>query len=557
MFGQLLIVRIRAAEKALREGRLDEAFRLAMTADLREHRRGKAVLSELGGKFLERAREHYRADRFSEALVDLDRADAGAVKGEEVDLKNQVAELRKFVQTVAAETNRNDTSRRRRIDEAVRRIEDGSLAAGRRILDEASAGDGAAAKVREAADRRHTEVREVIAQAETALAAGQFAAATDRVRRAKAMDAHAVEVIRLESELCGRVLSSARAALVEGKLARAESELACLGDVGKTMPARREIADILALTREAARHLADGRYGEVRRCAMSVARLLPEAKWVEATIEQVRQMEELHAGLSSGPLGEKTNGGHGPPYEPTPLNPPLERREARLGAPGRGSLDETVMVPKSDAAKRNAKIGAAQAPARPTEKLLLLVDGGGSFLLVRGSAASVGRAAAEHPADVPIFSDLAERHVNVTRVEDDYFAFATKEIEIAGKKTLHTLLRDGDRVVLGRKAKFTFRLPSRRSATAVLELSDTTKMPNDVRRVILFDRAAMIGVGPTAHIPCRHAGGPLILYERNGAFWVRRQDDGHVDTAAKELPIGETVEVGGVSMVIRPWTMKA
>jgi hypothetical protein len=29
-----------------------------------------------------------------------------------------------------------------------------------------------------------------------------------------------------------------------------------------------------------------------------------------------------------------------------------------------------------------------------------------------------------------------------------------------------------------------------------------------------------------------------------------------VDTAARELPIGETVEIGGVSMVLRPWTMK-
>lgn len=551
MFGQLLIVRIRAAEKALREGRLDEAFRLAMATDLREHRRGKAVLGELGEKFVERAREHYRADRFSEALADLDRADAGAGAGED-ELKNKVAELRKFVQTVATETNRNDNSRRRRIDEAVRRIEDGSLAAGRRILEEASAGDGAAAKVREAAERRLTEVRETIAQAQAALAAGQFAAAADRVRRAKAMDAHAVDVIRLESELCGRVLESARAALIEGKLARAQSELACLGDVGKALPARREITDVLSLAQDAARHLAAGRFAEARRCAMSVGRLMPEAKWVEATIEQVRQMEELHAQLASGPLSEKVNpGGQSPPYAT-----PDGYGSAGASPSPRGGLDETVVVPKSDTAKRNAKIGAGQAPPRPAEKLLLLVDGGGSFLLVRGSAASVGRAAADHPADVPIFSDLAERHLNVNRVEDDYFAFATKEIDIAGKKTLHTLLRDGDRVVLGRKAKFTFRIPSRRSASAVLELSDTTKMPNDVRRVILFDRAAMIGVGPTAHIPCRHAGAPLVLYERNGAFWVRRQDDGHVDTAAIELPIGETVEVAGVSMVLRPWTMK-
>lgn len=539
MFSQLLIVRIRAAEKALRDGRLDEAFRMAMAVDLREHRRGKAILGGLSEKFLDRAREHYRADRFSEALADLDRAEPGLVHCE-ADLKEKIVELRKFVQTVAMETNRNDASRRRRLDEAVRRIEDGSLAAGRRILAEASKGDAAAVQVREAADRRAAEIHELLSQAQAALTAEQFAAAANRMRRAKALDAHAIDLIRLEAELCGRVLASARAALAEGKLSRAADELACLGDLGGTLPARKELADTLGFAVQAAEHLAAARYGEAARCALCVARLLPEAHWVKATIEQVRHMEDLESKLLAGPLGEKAV---------TPIVPQGRREKG-------SALDETVALPKSAPASAKYGLGPVQSPARAAEAVLLLVDGGGSFLLVRGAAASVGRAAADHPADVPIFSDLAERHVNIARVEDDYFAFATKEIEIAGRKTVHTLLRNGDRVVLGRKAKFTFRLPSRRSATAVLELSDTTKMPNDVRRVILFDRAAMIGMGPTAHIPCRHAGGPLVLFERNGSFWVRRQDDGHVDTAAKELSIGETVEVGGVSMVLRPWTLK-
>lgn len=549
MFGQLFIVRIRAAEKALLEGRVDEAFRLAMAPDLREHKRGLAVLAGLSQKFLERAREHYRADRFSEALLDLDRAEVGAAKGDD-KLRNELIELRKFVQTVATETNRNDQSRRRRMEEAVRRIEDGSLAAGRRILEEASAGDSPAARAREVAERRLSELGEVLAQAQTALEAGQFSAAADRIRRARRMDTHAAEVIRLEAELCGRVIASAKHAMIEGKLGRAVNELACLGDVGSSLPELRELAGWLNLAKEAAGNLAGGRFAEAKRNAMGLVRLLPEARWVSTVIEQVRQMEELHAGLSAGPLGE-TMRIIGPPRSPMGNEKAGDLPGQR---PGAGPLDETIAV--SPIGRARMGIEGAQAPPKAAEKLLLLVDGGGSFLLVRGTAASVGRVAADHPADVPLFSDLAERHLNVTRVEDDYFAFATKEVEIGGRRTLHTLLRDGDRMVLGRKAKLTFRLPSRRSATAVLELSDTTKMPNDVRRVLLFDRAALIGFGPTAHIPCRHAGSPLVLYERNGSFWVRRHDDGHADTAAKELPIGETVEVGGVSMVLRPWAVK-
>jgi hypothetical protein len=108
-------------------------------------------------------------------------------------------------------------------------------------------------------------------------------------------------------------------------------------------------------------------------------------------------------------------------------------------------------------------------------------------------------------------------------------------------------------VVLGKKAKFTFRVPSRKSSTAVIELSDTTKMANDVRRVVLFQSLATIANGPTAHIYCRHAGPTLILFERDGGMWIRAKSDGHVDTQAKPLPLGEPVEIGGISFVLSPW----
>jgi hypothetical protein len=99
----------------------------------------------------------------------------------------------------------------------------------------------------------------------------------------------------------------------------------------------------------------------------------------------------------------------------------------------------------------------------------------------------------------------------------------------------------------------TFRLPSRKSPTAVLDLSDTTKMPNDVRRVVMFHQQAMVGSGASAHIRCRHAGAPMVLFERNESLWIRLRNDGHVDAEPVELPLGETVEIGGVRLVLKPW----
>ena len=150
-------------------------------------------------------------------------------------------------------------------------------------------------------------------------------------------------------------------------------------------------------------------------------------------------------------------------------------------------------------------------------------------------------------------SDIAERHANLTRVDDDYFLFASKELTVGGKSIRQALLQDGDRVVLGANAKFTFRLPSRMSATAVLDMSDTTKVPQDVRRVVVFDKLAVIGASSSAHIVCRHASPSLVLFERDDRLWVRRKDDGHVPAGAEPLELGQVLNMDGVNLVLQPW----
>ncbi len=525
MFSELLFVRLRAAEKALRDGRIDEAYRLASAPDLRANKRGAAVLAALAEKFLERARAHYRADKFTEALMDLDRADAGGV------LKNEIDELRGYVRTVAAEQQRREDSRRQRIDAAVRRIEGGSLAAGRHMLERAATNDPGAAELRRRAADRADDAARIVEQAERLLSSKQLAAAAERLRRAKSIDAHCDAVARVEARLCSSVLENARAALVKGSPGRAADELTCLGELGKALPTYRELTELLAIAREAGGRLASHEYAEARRQAMSLARRLPDATWIEPAIEQLRQLDELRTAVCAGPLGDT-----------------IEVAAAKTGGekqpPGRAaSLVETVAL----------RGGRIAAEGSLPERLLLLVDGGGSYLLLRGGQVSLGRAASDAPADVPIYSDLAERHANIAHVDDDYFLFSAKDVEVAGRKTQHELLRDGDRVVLGRKAKFTFRLPSRKSSTAVLDLSDTTKMPNDVRRVVLFHHHATVGNSPTAHVFCRHAGPTLVLFERGGSLWIRAQSDGHVDTEAQPLPLGEPVEICGVGLVLQAW----
>ena len=524
MFSQLVFVRLKAAEKALGDDRLDEAYRLATAPDLRDHPRARAVLTMLTDRFIERARAHFRSDRFAEALADLGRAEVGGAR------KDEIAELRSHVQTVAAEVERMLASQRERVEHAKRRIEGGSLAAGRKLLEEAGENDQAARRLMRQVAKRAEEVSDIVDQAEKLIEQGRLAAAAERISRAKSLDAHDQRISGVEDLLCRKVLEAARAALVSGRLSRASDELACLGNLGRSLPARRELTDLLGIALDAARSLRDGRYGEARRQAMSLGRLLPEASWIEQAVEQMRQIDDVQAALAAGPLGERIE-----------LPAEADRTTTRPA-----SRDETVGIP-----------GRARGKGDLPDRLLLLVDGGGSYLLLRGDQASIGRVACDDPPDVAIFSDLAQRHADLARVDDDYFLRAGREVEVAGRKTRQQLLRDGDRVHLGRKAKFTFRLPSRTSSTAVLDLSDTTKMPNDVRRVILLHQHATIGQGPHAHIRCVHAGSPLVLFERNGTLWLRARNNGHVDTEAVQLRLGEAVEVHGISLALEPWRIRA
>jgi len=522
MLGHLFNTRLRAAEDALRQGRLDEAYRIASAPDMRANRHGAELLARLQERLIERARERFAADRYTEALVDLDRAESAG------GASDRIVALRRQVDTVAREEARQEHSRRDRLAQARRRIEQGSLAAGGRILDAASAGDPDAARMKQAIQSRDQEASETFAQVEGLIRGGQWIPAVERLAKAKALDPYDPACLKLEAELCSRVLGAVRQSIREGRVGRARDELACMGRMGEGSPAKREIEEILGLVKQAGQSMRGGEFDAARQSVMRLGHLAPDVGWASKAAKQLSAIDEMVTALRAGPLGAFQHPG-------SPVVPARDRDPMQpAGVPA-----ETVALRKPHA-----------AGALP-DRLLLLVDGGGSFLLLRNDRVSIGRAASSRPADVPIFSDLADRHADIARVEDDYFLFSRQEAEVGGRRTRHQLLHDGDRVVLAPKAKFTFRLPSRKSSSATIDLSDTSKLPNDVRRVVLFCGTAKIGPGSDAHIGCRMARSPLVLFERDGNLWVRPEGRGRAASEAMPLEIGRSIEIDGVSMVAK------
>jgi len=412
-------------------------------------------------------------------------------------------------------------------------MEAGSLDGGKRLLADVGS-DIEAAQLREQMRRRSDDAARAAQDAVEMMTAGQWGLAAERIRRARKLDPHEASVVRVEAALCRAAMDRAGQALHQGKINRAVDELACCAGLGDSLPEMRAMARLVQWAKEGAREIGAGRYANARRIIANLTHELGGAPWLAALLGQLQSVEEIQHALRSGPLGFTS--------EPAPAG-----RNGGVNTAGeawRGS-DETMAAPH-----RSQGTGSA------ADRLLLIVDGGGSYLVLRGGMAGIGRAASENPAEIALLSDIGERHATISRMEEDYFLMAARDVEVGGHMTRHHLLRDGDRVVLGRKAKMTFRLPSRCSATAVLALSDTTKMPQDVRRVILLNRHATIGNGPTAHIICHHATGQLVLFERSGQLWLRNRNDGHAETDAHLLRFGEPVELNGVRVVLNPWQAK-
>ena len=71
----MLTLRIKQAECALADGRLDEAFEIAKTDDVRDHRRGQKLIGKLTRALAKRGWDNLAADRLHQALTDCNTAD--------------------------------------------------------------------------------------------------------------------------------------------------------------------------------------------------------------------------------------------------------------------------------------------------------------------------------------------------------------------------------------------------------------------------------------------------------------------------------------------------
>jgi tetratricopeptide (TPR) repeat protein len=529
MFSRWTFARLKAAENALNDGRMDDAYERLSAPELRDVRGARSLLSELGKALVARARLHARAGRYAESLADLDKlqaiqpldADAQALRGRAEQALHDRAGHR---------AEQNDA-----LNRAARDIKAGRLESGRLAVDRLE-DDARRDRLREELNIRMQRSEQLLEQARTSLAQGDVLTACrfwdeacSRHGRSRQSDALAAELVPACRALMDNAFRAGRLDQLRGALE------------GTT--ALRALASFLAeyerlsdLARQAAGKLACADYTGLRETLLRLRAARSDAKWLEASLKSVDELVRARSQLLSSPLGllgtslHKTAG--------------FGKAEQVADRHNGGRPEETVC--------------RGQGVALGDRPLLVLVDGTGSALLIGRDVVRLGRVGGLRGIDVPIPADIQSHHADIIRDGEDYFLVARGPARVNRRTVSRTLLRHGDRIVLGSNGKMVFHKPSAKSDTAVLELSSRCRLPQDVSMVVLFKGTCLLGPQTSCHVRTREGDTRLVLFERHGELFVRRAArDGRPTGPAEALPPGATHEFGDVRLTVKEYEVRS
>ncbi len=299
----MLILRIRQAECALADGRLDEAFEIAQTEEICRHRHGQKLIGRLARALVQRGQENLTDNRFQPALTDCNKAEklAGTLP--------EIAQLRAAVCNAIVKDQQARQHEALRVEQAKQHIENGWLSVGGRILDEAPAtDDGRAELVRQELAAARLKTDDAVSKAEQALNNGDIEEAIDLARGTAIVQSRNGRAGELLRQIRTRAIERIRADLEQGRIDRARSLLLRLQPLGKDGTEVTELSDALAWCRQAAQHVMAGKPNMALPLLRKIKAICPSARWLDAAISDTKRAAEAYEELDAGPLGLAVTG---------------------------------------------------------------------------------------------------------------------------------------------------------------------------------------------------------------------------------------------------------
>lgn len=519
MFSNWLFVRLRAAEYALNEGRIDEAYATLREPGLREHRRAQRLLDSLATALLARARVHAHGARWEEAIADLNRIAELARNAEDADeLRRQVSQE---LLARRQRGNQHEVAARR----AAEQLQQGRLESVRAALHQIE-DPQQRESLQDELQLRIRRSDELLGQAETALERGDVFSAVRIWQEARVRHGRTQRDDKIAMMIAPRLRDELDSCFREGRLERLMAGLYLAGALRETDPAMVEYERLGALLSRLAGDLTRSDYGLLREGLLQISARRESARWVAAALRDVAELLAAREKLLASPLGMLA----------TRKTPDMEA--TRAAGPRMEAMEQSV---------------TAQDAVGPDAAALVLIDGTGSALLVRRDTLRIGRAGGGVEIDAPIPADLMSHHADIVRAGEDYFLVAYGPVSVNQREVRRALLRDGDRIVFGPKsARMTFHKPSSKSDSAVLRLADRCRLPQDVAAIVLFKDTCTLGPMPSCHIQTREGDSRVLLVPAGYGYMARRlgPDQKPIDRPEALTP-GVPLSIGDQRITIR------
>jgi len=521
----VLILRIKQAECALADDRLDEAFAIAQADDVRRHRQGQRLIGRLTRAFIRRGRQNLDAGRLQPALADCNKAEKLAGNA------SDAAQLREMVCRAIVEKQNGHQQDAFRVAQARKNMADGWLSVGEQILAEAPEDDAQAHLLKQelAAARLHTD--DAVAKAEQALKHGDIEAAVDYIRAGGITKNRNGQVGQLLRQISRQAGEQARVSLEQGRVDRAQSLLQRLAPLGIDGDEITELRRAVTQCHQAAEFVATGQPGAALPLLRKVKAVYPSATWLDKAVSEVRQAAEALEELDAGPLGlsiADAAGCQGGEQPNTSAQCRVERPEVAMP-----EIDDNCELPSG---------------------FVMQMDGIGSYLVFRQSRVTIGPISSSGRPTLGLMAEPSLPVISIERVDGDYFLRGAQAIQINGQAVTEKMLTDGDTIALSPRCRLRFRRPNPASTTAVLVLAGARLGRPDIRHVILMDRDVLVGPFTNNHVQTEHLEKTITFFCQNGRLLCRADEPVSVDERPmqpeKGLTVDKPIRIGKLSMVL-------
>jgi tetratricopeptide (TPR) repeat protein len=523
----VLILKIKQAECALADGRLDEAYDLLQPDNMQQHRHGQKIIGKLIRALARRGQDHLAAGRVQQALTDCNKADrlGGNLP--------EIAQLRTSLCQAMEQKQHKEQHQQAQLAVAQQHLENGRISVSEQILaNNQEEGNQVKVLVDQAAAKR-VEVNEAVAQIDKALQQDDVETALDILARNADLTGHQ-RLTDLAGDVRKHALDSVLAHLNQGRIDLAGALLHRTAPVANHSARFKEISSAVAYCQKAASAIGLSNPHDAAELLQRLHLILPSAKWLGDAIEQAQKASDQLNHLRIGPLGLIAV------ESPEDLDMPEN--------------EDAVIAPKKlrDLPGRPSPVGPEVA-SLPSQ-FVLQVDGVGSFLVIPKQALTVGPISSSARPDLGLLVNPHLPSVTIEREDEDYFLTSSQTISVDNAATNRKLLNDGDRIRLSEKCRIKFNLPNAASTTATLVLSGARLPRPDINYVILMDREMLIGPGCNNHIRATSLQDTMALTLQKGRLIcksVRKQlIDGQPVAAGTALPMNRPVKLDRLSLVL-------